>query len=152
MLTSVRADFLVGSDGIHSVVRRHFYPDEGPPKFSQRILWRATTEAEPFLTGRSMVWAGHARQNSWPIRSCAGCRARGRSLVNWIAELRTPLDFTPPRTDWNKRVDKEVFREPFADWNFGWLDIPDLIDRADATSTSFRWSIATRCRAGRTAA
>jgi 5-methylphenazine-1-carboxylate 1-monooxygenase len=129
-LASARADFLVGSDGIHSVVRRHFYPDEGDPKFSQRILWRATTEAEPFLTGRSMVWAGHARQKFVAYPISAQLQARGRSLVNWIAELRTPLDFTPPRSDWNKRVDKEVFREPFSGWNFGWLDIPDLIDRA----------------------
>jgi 2-polyprenyl-6-methoxyphenol hydroxylase-like FAD-dependent oxidoreductase len=130
MLPSARADFLIGSDGIHSLVRRHYYPNEGPPKFAQRILWRATTEAEQFLSGRSMVWAGHAMQKFVCYPICARTHARGRSLVNWIAELRTPLDFTPPRSDWNKRVDKEVFREPFAGWNFGWLDIPDLIDRA----------------------
>lgn len=129
-VASARADFLVGADGIHSMVRKHYYPDEGDPKFSQRLLWRATTEAAPFLTGRSMVWSGHARQKFVAYPISARLHASGRSLVNWIAELRTPMDFTPPRSDWNKRVDKSVFREPFASWNFGWLDIPDLIDRA----------------------
>ncbi|MCX7892447.1 MAG: flavin-dependent oxidoreductase [Burkholderiales bacterium] len=131
-VATARGDFLVAADGIHSAVRRRFYPDEGEPKFSGRILWRATTETEPFLTGRSMVWAGHDSQKfvCYPISEEA--RRRGRSLVNWIAELRVPLDATPPRTDWNRRVEKSVFREPFAGWDFGWLSAPALIDGADA--------------------
>jgi 5-methylphenazine-1-carboxylate 1-monooxygenase len=129
-LASARADFLVGADGIHSVVRRHFYPDEGVPKFGGRILWRATTESEPFLSGSSMVWAGHANQKFVAYPISAELQRRGRALVNWIAELRVSQSYTPPRSDWNKRVTKEVFREPFAGWNFGWLNVPDLIDRA----------------------
>lgn len=129
-LPSARADFMIAADGIHSIVRQHYYPNEGAPKFGGRILWRATTEAEQFLTGRSMVWAGHANLKFVAYPICAKVHQRGRSLVNWIAELRVPLEYTPPRSDWNKRVDKEIFRESFASWNFGWLNIPDLIDRA----------------------
>ncbi|MFO1320643.1 MAG: flavin-dependent oxidoreductase [Burkholderiales bacterium] len=123
---------MIAADGIHSTVRRTFYPDEGEPRFSGRILWRATTETTPVLTGRSMVWAGHDRQKfvSYPISEAR--RREGRTLMNWIAELRVPLDSTPPRSDWNRRVDKRVFREPFAHWHFGWLDVPALIDGADA--------------------
>ena len=127
---SSRTDLLVAADGIHSVVRQQLYPDQGPPRFGNRILWRATTEAEPFLTGRSMVWAGHANLKFVAYPISAEAMACGRSLVNWIAELRVPMDFTPPRSDWNKRVDKSVFRESFASWNWGWLNVPDLIDRA----------------------
>jgi 2-polyprenyl-6-methoxyphenol hydroxylase-like FAD-dependent oxidoreductase len=129
-LASARGSFMIAADGIHSVVRQQFYPDQGPPVFGNRILWRATTEAEPFLSGRSMVWAGHRDLKFVAYPISAEAMQRGRSLVNWIAELRVPLDYTPPRSDWNKRVDKSVFRESFASWNFGWLNVPDLIDRA----------------------
>jgi 2-polyprenyl-6-methoxyphenol hydroxylase-like FAD-dependent oxidoreductase len=46
-----RGDILIGADGIHSVVRATLYPKEGEPKCSGRLLWRAVSEAEPYLTG-----------------------------------------------------------------------------------------------------
>jgi 2-polyprenyl-6-methoxyphenol hydroxylase-like FAD-dependent oxidoreductase len=79
-----------------------------------------------------MVWAGHDRQKfvCYPISEVL--RLQGRSKVNWIAELQVPADAAPPRSDWNRRVDKSVFREPFANWHFGILDVPALIDSAEA--------------------
>ncbi|AQV92954.1 flavin-dependent oxidoreductase [Cupriavidus necator] len=128
------ADVLVGADGIHSAVRRHFYPTGDTPRFSRRLLWRAVTEAPPYLDGRSMFMAGHQDQKfvAYPISE--PLRRQGRSLVNWIAELRVPdsVPDTPPRSDWNKQVDKSVFRPAFADWQWDWIDIPALIDGADA--------------------
>jgi 2-polyprenyl-6-methoxyphenol hydroxylase-like FAD-dependent oxidoreductase len=131
-LIATRGDALVGADGIHSAVRRLYYPDEGPPRFAGRMLWRATTEAPPFLTGRSMVWAGHDRQKfvCYPISERH--RREGRAVLNWIAELQVPLDTVPPRTDWNRRVDKAVFEAPFQAWDFGWLNVPKLIAEAEA--------------------
>ena len=127
-----KADFLIAADGIHSTVRRTFYPGEGAPQFSERMLWRATTATAAFLTGRTMVWAGHDNQKfvCYPISEPA--RMQGRALVNWIAELRVPADTTPDRSDWNKRVNKEVFADSFSNWNFGWLDVPGLIAGADS--------------------
>ncbi|MBI1395046.1 MAG: FAD-binding protein [Betaproteobacteria bacterium] len=129
---TIAAGALVAADGIHSVVRRTFHPGEGEPRFSGRILWRATTRTAPVLSGRSMVWAGHDRQKfvAYPISESA--RVEGRALMNWIAELRVPEEQPPPRSDWNRRVDKAVFREAFASWDFGWLSVPGLIDGAEA--------------------
>lgn len=128
------ADVLVGADGIHSAVRRHFYPAGDAPRFSRRLLWRATTETTPYLDGRSMFMAGHQDQKfvAYPISEPS--RRGGRSLVNWIAELRVPDDYpdTPPRSDWNREVDKSVFRAAFANWRWDWIDIPALIDGAPA--------------------
>lgn len=121
---------LIGADGIHSVVRRTMYPDEGPARFSGRTLWRAVTDAEPYLDGRTMVMIGHQRQKfvAYPI---SRVRAdRGRSLVNWIAELETGGD-TPPRQDWSREVPKEVFAPAFANWRFDWLDVPGIIAGAE---------------------
>jgi 2-polyprenyl-6-methoxyphenol hydroxylase-like FAD-dependent oxidoreductase len=128
----VRARAVIGADGIHSVVRRTFFPDEGPARFSGRILWRATTRAKPFLTGRSMIQAGHQDQKfvCYPIQREPD--ADGLKTINWIAELTVPAGTMPAREDWNKKVDKSVFREPFAGWRFDWLDIAALIDGAES--------------------
>jgi 2-polyprenyl-6-methoxyphenol hydroxylase-like FAD-dependent oxidoreductase len=129
---SVRARAVIGADGIHSTVRRTFFPDEGPARFSGRMLWRATTRAKPFLTARSMIQAGHQNQKfvCYPIERVPG--ADGLQTINWIAELTVPEGTTPAREDWNRRVDRSVFREPFAGWRFDWLDVPGLIDGAEA--------------------
>jgi 2-polyprenyl-6-methoxyphenol hydroxylase-like FAD-dependent oxidoreductase len=127
----VRADILIAADGIHSAVRRQFYPDETAPPFSGRILWRAVSEAPPFLTGRSMIMAGHADQKfvAYPISPEAA--KRGRSLINWIAELRVGGAEAPVPRDWNRRVDQSRFAAPFANWKFDWLDVPAVIAAAE---------------------
>ena len=124
----VRGDVLVGADGIHSVVRRAFYPRESDPPFSGRMLWRATTEAEPFLTGRSMIMAGHANQKFVAYPICPETTGRGRVLVNWVAELWVGGERAPVPRDWNRPADKCQFAPAFDRWRFEWLDIPALID------------------------
>ncbi|CAI6327667.1 unnamed protein product [Periconia digitata] len=132
----VTGDILIAADGINSTARRLFYPKEGPPRFSGRMLWRGCIERAPYLTGASMVWAGHADQKfiAYPIsQRCAA--ERGTSLVNWIAELRIrdkdDEDVSPPKTDWTKAVSKSVFAGPFESWRCGGLEMKDLIESTD---------------------
>lgn len=125
----VRGSALIGCDGIHSLVRRAMYPNEGLPRFAKRILWRATTEAEPFLDGRSMIMAGHPDQKFVGYPISAPLAKQGRSLINWIAELSVPYDSPPPQ-DWNAEVPKSRFAPRFADWKFDWLDVPRIIEEA----------------------
>ncbi|RJG07373.1 flavin-dependent oxidoreductase [Noviherbaspirillum cavernae] len=127
----IESDLLIGADGIHSAVRRFMYPTGDEPRFSGRMLWRAVTEAEPFMDGRSMFMAGHQNQKfvAYPISE--PLRRQGRSLINWIAELRVP-NGDMPTTDWNRKVDKSVFNQPFANWKWDWIDIPAIIDGAEA--------------------
>jgi 2-polyprenyl-6-methoxyphenol hydroxylase-like FAD-dependent oxidoreductase len=123
-------DLLVGADGIHSVVRGTFYPDEGEPKCSGRLLWRAVSEGEPYLTGRSMIMAGHADQKFVCYPICPEAAAQGRSLINWVAELNLGEDARLPRRDWNRRGDKASFAPAFRGWQFPILDVPALIESA----------------------
>ena len=53
------ATLLIAADGIHSAVREKLYPQEGPPIWNGRILWRGITAGDAFLTGRTMIMAGH---------------------------------------------------------------------------------------------
>jgi len=125
---SVDADMLVGADGIHSRLRLQRYPHEGLPRYGGRLLWRATSRARPFLTGSTMIMAGHQHRKfvAYPI-TAAG--PDGLQTINWIAELT--VEQMPGREEWNKEVDRALFAEQFADWRFEWLDIPSLIAGAE---------------------
>ncbi len=126
-----RGDILVGADGIHSAVRAHHHPDEGPPKWNGALLWRATSRARPFRTGASMVQAGH-RDTKFVCYPIGPVGADGLQEINWIAEQRYPTDTPWDREDWNRRGDIDTFLPIFADWNFGWLDVPGLIRATEA--------------------
>ncbi len=127
---SYSADIMIAADGIHSAVRKFYYPDEGLPNYSGRILWRGMTESTPFLTGKSMIMAGYQDQKFVAYPVCPDAAANGRSLVNWIAELT--VDEMPSRADWNKEIDKGKFASAFANWDFGWLNVPKLIEETNA--------------------
>jgi 5-methylphenazine-1-carboxylate 1-monooxygenase len=119
------ADILIGADGIHSAVRRQFYPAEGEPHYNGQILWRAAVEALPFLGGATMIIAGHFHQRivAYPMAPAKN----GKLLTNWIAQMSVDTK-APPREDWNRKVDKERFIAAFRDWRFDWLDFPRLVE------------------------
>lgn len=129
-LGTYNADIMIAADGIHSVVRKTFYPNEGEPIFSGRILWRGLTESSSFLTGKSMIMAGYQDQKfvAYPVDPEM---ANGRSLVNWIAELTVGGE-VPSKADWNQKIDKEKFASDFTSWNFGWLNVPELIEQTES--------------------
>ena len=126
---TLRGEALVGADGIHSAIRRHFAPAEGLPNWQGAILWRGTTVAAPFLDGRTMVQAGHHDQKFvvYPIRR----NADGTVLTNWIAEMKVDPSLGFDREDWNREVDRAKFLPQFESWDWGWLDVPGLIRRGD---------------------
>jgi 5-methylphenazine-1-carboxylate 1-monooxygenase len=128
---TARGRSLVAADGIHSAARRILWPNEGPPLFAGRILWRAVCEAAPFLGGRTMIMAGHQQQKfvCYPISRAH--EQRGTALLNWVAERSLP-DGAPPTQDWNRQVPKDRFAAHFDAWRFDWLDVPALIDHAAA--------------------
>jgi 5-methylphenazine-1-carboxylate 1-monooxygenase len=125
---------LIGADGIHSALRR-LYPGEGAPIWNGAILWRGTARAKPYLTGRSMIMAGHEFQKfvAYPISAPGGDGADdGKATINFIAERKFAADHDWRREDWNRPGDLADFLPQFEDWRFDWLDVPGLIRAAEA--------------------
>ena len=122
---------LIAADGMHSVARGRFYPDEGPPIWNGAILWRGMTYGAPFLSGRTMALAGHEAQKfvCYPISRAA--LDRGEAVINWIAELKFRPDHQWRREDWNRPGRLEEFLPRFGNWHFDWLDVPAVIAAAD---------------------
>jgi 2-polyprenyl-6-methoxyphenol hydroxylase-like FAD-dependent oxidoreductase len=55
--TSLRADLVVGADGVHSWVRSQCWPEAAGPVFSGSTAWRAVTDAPPrTISEMSMSW------------------------------------------------------------------------------------------------
>lgn len=123
----VRGDLVVAADGIHSALRAQFYPDEGPPIWNHRVLWRAVTESKPFWGGRTMVMSGYQDEKFVCYPISPEHDRRGRSLINWIAELRFPESKAWRREDWNRHGELSDFLPRFESWNIPWLDVPGLI-------------------------
>lgn len=123
------AAVVIACDGIHSVVRKQFFPDEGAPRYSGVNMWRGITRMKPILSGACMVragWLSHGKMVIYPIRNDVD--AEGNQLMNWVAEIETPKHI---QRDWNRTGNLDDFLPAFADWRFDWLDVPEMIRKAD---------------------
>ena len=128
MRAPATADIAVACDGVNSVVRRQFYPGE-ELRFGGINSWRGVTRAKPFLTGRSYVRVGSIQSGNLVIYPIVDdVDGHGRQLINWTVQVAQP---GYDRNDWNKPGRLEDFLPIYAQWTFGWLDIPDLLRRSD---------------------
>lgn len=124
-----KGDAVIACDGVHSVIRKQLHPSEGKPLYSGVNMWRGVTKWKPFLSGGSMVragWLTHGKMVIYPIRN--NIDSDGNQLINWVAEVETPNHL---ERDWNKQGRIEDFIDRFEDWHFDWLDVPEMIRKAD---------------------
>lgn len=137
-------DALIACDGIHSMVRASFYPDEGPPAWNGILLWRGATPWQPFLTGRSMVIAGgmDAKLVLYPISNETG--DDNTVLMNWAVAAKIADGSGPPprREDWSRegRLDELL---PFVEDKFS-LDVLDPVALIRATETFYEYPMCDR--------
>src|ERR1017187_3847620 len=126
--STIRGRVAIACDGINSAIRKQFFPAEGEPRYSGVNMWRGVTRWKPMLSGASMVragWLSHGKMVIYPIRHAA---ADGLQLINWVAEIETPVY---RKRDWNRPGSLDDFIGAFADWHFDWLDVPAFIRAAD---------------------
>jgi len=129
VIGTATGDVLIAADGINSVLRAGFYPDEGPAVWGGTMMWRGVTRGPRFLTGRSMAMVGNkaCKFVCYPI----GDTEDGGSLINWIADLELPADYDWLSQDWNRTGNRADFAHRFEGWKFDWIDIPKIIAEAD---------------------
>jgi 5-methylphenazine-1-carboxylate 1-monooxygenase len=123
----VEADMLIGCDGIHSVIRQALFPNEGLPKWNGMTMWRAVTEGAPFLSGRTMIMAGHfgRRMIVYPISRQH--KTADKALINGAAEFKNAPEQPMPTQDWEHMARLEDVLEPFTSFVLDFLDVPALI-------------------------
>jgi 5-methylphenazine-1-carboxylate 1-monooxygenase len=127
-LPSVMADVVVACDGIHSAIRKQFYPDE-KLAFAGINTWRGVTRRKPILTGKSYMRVGSIKTGKMVIYPIVdNIDNDGNQLINWMAEIEGN---SREMNDWNSGGKIEDFMPIFKDWKFDWLDVPALIRNAD---------------------
>ena len=121
-LAEAAGDILIGADGIHSAVRRHFYPGE-KAVFDGYLHYRGIVESEPYLSGASMVVVGHRHHRAilYPIAKRPG----GKVMINWLAYTKIPPG-SPPLEAWDTVADQRSCVDQFKGWSYPWLDVHGL--------------------------
>jgi 2-polyprenyl-6-methoxyphenol hydroxylase-like FAD-dependent oxidoreductase len=128
MLEAERASAVIACDGINSVIRKQFYPND-KIAFAGINTWRGVTRRKPILTGRSYIRVGSILTGKiviYPVIDAVD--GDSRQLINWMAEIKGS---TFEKNDWNKAGKLEDFFSLYESWRFDWLDVADLIKSAD---------------------
>ncbi len=128
MLENVTADVVVACDGVNSVIRKQFYPDD-KVVFSGINTWRGVTRHKPILGGRTYMRVGSiltGKMVIYPIIDDVD--GQGNQLINWMAEIQRD---TTDANDWNKPGDLADFFPIYESWRFDWLDVAQMIKDAD---------------------
>ncbi|WP_435947809.1 FAD-dependent monooxygenase [Dryocola sp. BD586] len=125
----IRADVVIGVDGIRSVVRGKLLPESARSHFSGLTLYRGVTVMPPFKTGGSILHIGDpARQGTlivYPIQD--NVDGKGNQLVNWVIEQ----DEKPQsEEDWNQETGVKEIEHVFDDCQLDFLDISQMIASA----------------------
>ena len=137
---TARGDVLVCADGIHSVARRRFYPDEGPPRWNGVMMWRGATESAPWKDGRTMAIGGGmgAKFVLYPIAEAEG----GRQLMNWVVNIATASALAPPpKESWSRPAPRATVLPYARRFAIPGFDVTALVE---ATPQAFEYPMCDR--------
>jgi 2-polyprenyl-6-methoxyphenol hydroxylase-like FAD-dependent oxidoreductase len=125
---SLKAQIAVACDGVNSVMRKQMHPQDALC-FAGINTWRGVTVHPPILTGKSYLRIGTVEVGKMVIYPIIdNVDGKGNQLINWVAELQKP---NAAMNDWNRPGDPAVCAEIFKDWKFDFLNVPELILKAE---------------------
>ncbi|MDH2435862.1 FAD-dependent monooxygenase [Pokkaliibacter sp. MBI-7] len=126
---TIRADIVIGVDGIRSVVRSKLLPESSRSHFSGITLYRGVTVMPPVREGGTILHIGDPiRQGTlivYPIQD--NVDGQGNQLVNWVIEQG---EKPQSEEDWNQEVGVKEIEHVFDDCQLGFLDIGEMIRNA----------------------
>ena len=124
----LKADLLVGADGIHSVVRDQLFGPEAPA-FTGNVAWRAVVPTDALGKNAppptACIWVG-------PGRHAVTYRLRGGTLCNFVGVVEQK-DWT--NESWTERGSAERALADFSDFH---PVVQTLIKKSDAM---YRWAL-----------
>ena len=128
--TNYLGDFLIGADGIHSVIRAGLW-GEDKPRFTGNIAWRALVPVERlpknFFLPMSAAWLG-------PGKHFVHYYVRSGELINCVCVVEKEGWEVE---SWTEGGDYDELKSDFAGWHG---DIQQLVDHADRDSL-FKWAL-----------
>jgi len=127
--TEVRADIVIGVDGIKSVVRHQLMPQSKRSHYSGITLWRGVTLMRPFKTGGTILHLGDPKNQGsmivYPILDNAD--EEGNTLVNWVIEQNgRPEEIE----DWNQKVAVDEVAHLFDECKLEFIDVGQMVRNA----------------------
>lgn len=131
----VRADLLVGAEGLRSRLRAQMHPGEGPFNYEGTLMFRGAVETDMIGDGRTMVIAGDHDQKfvTYPISE--QLRQEGRALTNWVAEIRHSAPRHIADADWSRGATLDYIA-PFRGFQMKDMDPAEIMERT-GTVTEF---------------
>eukprot|EP00587_Corethron_hystrix_P005787 CAMPEP_0113317056 /NCGR_PEP_ID=MMETSP0010_2-20120614/12102_1 /TAXON_ID=216773 ORGANISM="Corethron hystrix, Strain 308" /NCGR_SAMPLE_ID=MMETSP0010_2 /ASSEMBLY_ACC=CAM_ASM_000155 /LENGTH=443 /DNA_ID=CAMNT_0000173931 /DNA_START=160 /DNA_END=1491 /DNA_ORIENTATION=+ /assembly_acc=CAM_ASM_000155 len=133
-LITIKADLIVGCDGVHSKIRKSL-TNEGSPAWMGITMLRGLTRMKPFLGGRTMTIIGPVENEMVIYPICKEAELDGESLVNWVALMKTTpkQNIALTKEKWNIEVENlEEAMAPFLDFKYDFMNVPDLIRNAES--------------------
>jgi 2-polyprenyl-6-methoxyphenol hydroxylase-like FAD-dependent oxidoreductase len=106
------------------------HPDQPPIHWGGALMWRGTVRMKPLRTGSSFVGLG-THQRRMVIYPISPPDADGTCTVNWIAEVTMDNAEGWQQSGWFRPVEVDRFIHHFDQFRYDWLDVPDMLRRAD---------------------
>jgi hypothetical protein len=94
-------------------------------------MWRGTTPGEPIRTRCIVRRGGLLAAPGGAVSDLSPDPSSGLATINWIAEITVDNSKGWSQGDWNRRASLDDFIHHFADWNYGWLDVPAMLSGAN---------------------
>lgn len=124
----IRADLLIGADGVHSTARALMHPGEDAPLWNGNIMYRAVCPLEgDFVDNHTALYGGHfgRRFLAYPVLTTAKER-----ILNWNVTLAVGGDYLA-KEDWNREVDRDRILEAVRGWTVTGVDVAEIVERTE---------------------
>ena len=132
MSKKIEAGVIVACNDVHSNVRK-ILTNEGAPTWMGISMFRGLARMKPFLSGRTMTIIDSIQREMaiYPISKAA--EDIGESIVNCVALIKTSEEGKRiGKETWDVKVrDIDKAMEPFADFKYDFINVPELIRGAD---------------------